>query len=97
MVTGSGFDEVASIQPYLTLTAKGASIGQLATLDAIDQMVKTHYEQFRLDGNVLFSWLASGQLNPVVAYRLPLESVGYAHELLESKAVLGKVVLLPNG
>lgn len=44
----------------------------------------------------LLALLTEGKIKPVIAKRLPLEQVAYAHELLETSQVEGKIVLLPN-
>ncbi|MFJ3659063.1 zinc-binding alcohol dehydrogenase family protein [Streptomyces sp. NPDC090119] len=43
----------------------------------------------------LLELIASGQVKPVVHQRLPLEEAAKAHELMEARAQLGKVVLVP--
>jgi NADPH:quinone reductase len=44
----------------------------------------------------MFDLLATGQIKPLIAERLPLEGVVHAHELLENAEVQGKLVLIPN-
>jgi NADPH:quinone reductase-like Zn-dependent oxidoreductase len=44
----------------------------------------------------IFARVASGAYKPVIDRILPLSSVREAHELLESRAVLGKIVLIPG-
>jgi NADPH2:quinone reductase len=39
--------------------------------------------------------LAAGKLNPRIHARLPLAEAARAHEMLESGAVLGKLLLRP--
>jgi NADPH2:quinone reductase len=41
--------------------------------------------------------LARGEISPAVGTRLPLAEVRRAHELLESGAALGKIVMTPDG
>ncbi|WP_328930701.1 zinc-binding dehydrogenase (plasmid) [Streptomyces sp. NBC_00190] len=43
----------------------------------------------------LFELISSGQVKPVVHERLPLDEAAKAHELMEARAQLGKVVLVP--
>jgi NADPH2:quinone reductase len=45
-------------------------------------------------GELLASWQA-GALAPLVGHELPLDAAGQAHELLESRRSVGKVVLVP--
>lgn len=50
---------------------------------------------FREDFRALLDLLRRGRIHPVVAERMPLTQAQHAHELLESSASLGKLVLLP--
>jgi NADPH:quinone reductase-like Zn-dependent oxidoreductase len=50
---------------------------------------------FREDFGVLLRLLREGKIHPVVAERLPLAEARHAHELLESSASKGKLVLVP--
>lgn len=50
---------------------------------------------FREDFRTLLDLLRRGEIHPVVARRMPLAQAQRAHELLESSAGLGKLVLLP--
>ena len=50
---------------------------------------------FREDFRALLELLRRGQIHPVVAERLPLTDARRAHELLESSAAKGKLVLVP--
>ncbi len=52
-------------------------------------------EWFREDFDSLIQLLREGKIHPVVAERLPLEEARHAHELLESAASKGKLVLVP--
>ena len=44
----------------------------------------------------MVAYLAEGKINPQIYERLPLAEAGRAHELLESKHVMGKLILKPN-
>ncbi|HET7759676.1 MAG TPA: zinc-binding dehydrogenase, partial [Gaiellaceae bacterium] len=50
---------------------------------------------FREDFLTLLDLLRDGKIQPVVAERLPLSEARRAHELLESAAAKGKLVLVP--
>jgi len=50
---------------------------------------------FREDFRALLELLRRGEIHPVVAERLPLANARRAHELLESSAAKGKLVLVP--
>ncbi|KPK14508.1 MAG: Zn-dependent oxidoreductase, NADPH:quinone reductase [Myxococcales bacterium SG8_38] len=50
---------------------------------------------FREDFLALLELLRRGEIHPVVAERLPLSEARRAHELLESSAAKGKLVLMP--
>ena len=52
-------------------------------------------EWFREDFATLIQLLREGKIHPVVAERLPLSDARRAHELLESSAAKGKLVLVP--
>jgi NADPH:quinone reductase len=52
-------------------------------------------EWFREDFRALLELLREGKIHPVVAERLPLSEARHAHELLESSAAKGKLVLVP--
>ena len=52
-------------------------------------------EWFREDFRVLLALLREDKIRPVVAERLPLAEARHAHELLESSADKGKLVLVP--
>jgi NADPH2:quinone reductase len=52
-------------------------------------------EWFREDFEELVKLLRADKLHPVVAERLPLSEARHAHELLESSASKGKLVLVP--
>jgi NADPH:quinone reductase-like Zn-dependent oxidoreductase len=43
----------------------------------------------------LIDMLAAGKLHPRIYERLPLSEAARAHELLESGAVIGKLLLIP--
>jgi NADPH:quinone reductase len=52
-------------------------------------------EWFEEDFAALLELLRRGEIHPVVAERLPLDEARHAHELLESAASKGKLVLVP--
>ena len=52
-------------------------------------------EWFREDFGALLQLLREGKIHPVVAERMPLADARRAHELLESSADRGKLVLVP--
>jgi NADPH2:quinone reductase len=52
-------------------------------------------EWFREDFHALLELLRDEKIHPVVAERLPLTQARHAHELLESSADKGKLVLVP--
>jgi NADPH2:quinone reductase len=63
----------------------------------IDKLRNRHPEWFREDFLALLELLRRGEIHPVVSRRLPLTEVRRAHELLESSAATGKLVLVPEG
>ena len=70
--------------------------GKRAMSYSIGGVKKKHPAWFREDLTALFDLLATGQIKPLIAERLPLEGVVHAHELLENAEVQGKLVLIPN-
>jgi NADPH2:quinone reductase len=54
-----------------------------------------HQDWFEEDFGVLLALLREGRIHPVVAERLPLSEARHAHELLDSSAAKGKLVLVP--
>jgi NADPH2:quinone reductase len=63
----------------------------------IDKLRNRNPEWFREDFLALLELLRRGEIYPVVSKRLPLTEVRRAHELLESSAATGKLVLVPEG
>ena len=54
-----------------------------------------HQDWFQEDFDQLIGLLRRGAIHPVVAQQLPLSDARHAHELLESSASKGKLVLVP--
>jgi len=54
-----------------------------------------HQDWFAEDFEVLLELLRANRIHPVVAERLPFAEARHAHELLESSAAKGKLVLVP--
>src|SRR5271169_3444713 len=52
-------------------------------------------DERRAGMQALIAMLAAGKLHPRIHDRLPLASAALAHEMLESGAVLGKLLLIP--
>ena len=61
----------------------------------IDKLRNRHPEWFREDFLALLELLRGREIHPVVSERLSLTEVRRAHELLESSAATGKLVLVP--
>jgi len=62
----------------------------------ITMLKKKHKEWLREDLGKLMQMLTDKKIHPLVAERLPLRDAARAHQLLESAAVIGKIVLLPQ-
>jgi NADPH2:quinone reductase len=56
-----------------------------------------HQDWFREDFVTLLNLLREEKIHPTVAERLPLTEARHAHEMLESTASTGKLVLVPQG
>ncbi len=67
--------------------------GRSTAFYSIGALRKKHPEWFTEDLTNLFNLLAQGKIKPVIAARLPLTEVKRAHELIETAAVQGKIVL----
>ena len=52
-------------------------------------------EDFASSMHELLGHVEAGRITPRIHATLPLGEAGKAHELLESKAVMGKVLLIP--
>jgi NADPH2:quinone reductase len=52
-------------------------------------------EWFQEDYRALLELLREDRIHPIVAKRLPLTDARHAHELLDSTAAKGKLVLVP--
>jgi len=110
-VAGSGFaDNIDMLAPCGTLLIYGA-LGGKAPLDllptprlrknspAVRQFTIHTWDHLvderRAGMRALIDMLAAGKLHPRIYERLPLSEAARAHELLESGAVIGKLLLIP--
>jgi NADPH:quinone reductase len=110
-VAGPGFpDNIAMLAPCGTLVIYGA-LGGKAPLDllptpkvrknspAVRQFTIHTWDDLvderRAGMRALIEMLAAGELHPRIHDRLPLTDAARAHEMLESGAVLGKLLLRP--
>lgn len=75
---------------------QATSLRRSAVWFNVTTVKKKHPDWFREDLSTLMQLLAEKKLHPQVAERLPLKEAARAHELLESAAVTGKIVLLPQ-
>ncbi|MFN8549465.1 MAG: quinone oxidoreductase [Candidatus Eisenbacteria bacterium] len=106
----STFDaSLRCLAPRGTLVLYGQSSGPVPPVDPqvlahggslyLTRPVLGHYTQTRdeLLGRArdLFSWMAARELEVKIGRSLPLAEAARAHELLESRATVGKVLLLP--
>lgn len=106
----STFDSsLRCLAPRGTLVLYGQSSGPVPPLDPqilaqsgslfLTRPVLGHYTRTREEllsrANDLFSWMAAGALEVKIGRTLPLVEAARAHELLESRATVGKVLLLP--
>jgi NADPH2:quinone reductase len=64
-------------------------------LYAMDQRVKVRRHEINEDLRELIQFLASGVVSPRIGAQFPLHEAAKAHELLESRSNIGKIVLLP--
>jgi NADPH:quinone reductase-like Zn-dependent oxidoreductase len=64
-------------------------------LYAIDQRVKTKRAEINEDIRTLMDLLHSGAIHPRIGATFPLAEASKAHELIESRNNVGKIVLIP--
>jgi NADPH2:quinone reductase len=81
---------VAPFDPAV-LGAKGSLF---LTRPGLNQYIATR-EELVARANDLFAWLAAGQIRVTIDRVLPLAEAARAHEVLESRATAGKVLLVP--
>jgi NADPH:quinone reductase len=78
------------LQPTLRLSGNSPAVRQF-TIHTWDDLV----DERRAGMRAVIDMLAVGQLHPRIHARLPLAEATRAHEMLESGAVLGKLLLQP--
>jgi NADPH2:quinone reductase len=87
---GLGGKAQLDLQPTLRLSANSPAVRQF-TIHTWDNLV----EERRAGMRAIIDMLAAGKLRPRIHAALPLAEAARAHELLESGAVLGKLLLRP--
>jgi NADPH:quinone reductase-like Zn-dependent oxidoreductase len=68
--------------------------GKKAYFYSIESMKNYHPEWFIEDFNTLLNLLKEGKIKPAIGQTFPLREVRQAQELLEQKAVRGKIILI---
>lgn len=92
-----GANQLAAAGSFLLLGAlKIIPDGKSAAFYSITTMKKKRPDWFRDDLATLLGLLASKQISPVIAQRLPLGEAQRAQDLLERGELVGKLVLLPQ-
>jgi NADPH2:quinone reductase len=81
----------AAVVVALGLVTPGKRVGMYRIAKLRDR----HPDWFRHDLQELIRLLRDGSINPVVVERIPLADARRAHELLETSAARGKIVLIP--
>jgi NADPH:quinone reductase len=87
---GLGGKAQLDLQPTLRASKNSPAIRQFS-IHTWDHLV----EERRAGMRALIDMLAAGKLHPRIHTRLPLTEAARAHEMLESGAVLGKLLLIP--
>ena len=64
-------------------------------LYAMDQRIKVHREEIIADLSEVMGLLATGRLSPRIGATFPLREAARAHQWLESRNNMGKIVLIP--
>ena len=70
--------------------------GKSASIYSIGSLKEKHPDWYRADLMELLHLLEQGRIKPVISRRLPLTAAAEAHQILESRGVKGKIVLLPG-
>ncbi len=99
---------IALLAPFGRVAVFGASAGQLISVPVLSLYVlkkvtgfsllalrAAHGEQARADVRELAGLFETGGLHAAAETRLPLAEVARAHQLLEERAVLGRLLLVP--
>ncbi|MFJ2116530.1 MULTISPECIES: zinc-binding alcohol dehydrogenase family protein [unclassified Streptomyces] len=110
-VAGPGLlDGIRLLAPYGRLVLYGASGGhaEQPPVPPLELMGPRHLAGFSLDAlartrpalaaegvRLLFGLVADGSVRPVVYARIPLAEAARAHDLLEQRVSMGRVVLVP--
>jgi NADPH2:quinone reductase len=63
---------------------------------SIQTLKRRQPDWFREDLQIVFNLLKQQKIRPVISTRLPLNQAVQAHELLESRSITGKIVLICN-
>ncbi len=87
---GLGGKAQLDLQPTLRASKNSPAIRQFS-IHTWDSLA----EERRAGMRALIDMLAAGKLHPRIHARLPLAEAARAHEMLESGAVLGKLLLVP--
>ncbi len=66
------------------------------TVYSLVEWHESHHDWFQQDLMKLFQLLKERRVKPLIGKRMDLEEARHAHELLESKRVVGEIVLLVN-
>jgi NADPH:quinone reductase len=92
LVVYGGLGGKAQLDLQLTLRAsKNSPAIRQFSIHTWDHLV----EERRAGMRALIDMLATGKLHPRIHARLPLTDAARAHEMLESGAVVGKLLLVP--
>jgi NADPH2:quinone reductase len=71
--------------------------GRSTAFYSIAPLRRKRADWFHEDLTSLFDLLAQGKIQPVIDKAMPLAQAARAHELVEQRALQGKIVLVPNG
>jgi NADPH:quinone reductase-like Zn-dependent oxidoreductase len=93
-LSGQKTNKPVAVGSFLLLGLLKAFPGKSAEWFNVKTLKEKRPDWFREDLTSLMNLLAEKKLHPVVAQRLPLDQAQRAHQLLESAAVTGKIVLM---
>ena len=86
-------NRVTAYTSFVSVKALGLLPARRATFYTANSLEKSQPNAYREDLAAVLRMLAAGEIEPVIAERIPLAQVARARELLERSAVSGKIIL----
>ena len=95
-IVGEGFFNAAESRIHEEFMASHQTdpSGKIIRFYEVYDQVMKHPSWHQEDLTVLVDLLSRGAFSPIIAERVPFEEIRHAHELLETRGVIGKIVLV---